>query len=83
MSTYSKRQNKKSLGIENLQGVSVVNVPAGKKFNVKFRAEVRRDGRLINGGTADTSLEAAQLANRLFTEVYGSKRLAQKAGYWN
>lgn len=83
MSTYSKRQNKKTLGIQNIKGVSVINVPNGRKFNVKFRAEMERNGQRYNGGTVSTVAEATQLANDLFTQVFSGKRSAQKAGYWN
>lgn len=83
MSIYSKRQNKKTLEIENLKGVSVINLPSGKKFNVKFRAETERNGQRYYGGYAATSHDAAKLANVMFTEVYGNKRAAQKAGCWN
>ena len=83
MNLYSTRQNKKSLKIEHLLGVSVVNVKNGTKYAVKFRAEVRRNGSLLSGGTATTPEEAAVLANNLFKEVYGGIRNAKKAGYWN
>lgn len=83
MSTYSKRQTKKTLGIQNIKGVSVVNTQDGKKFTVKFRAEMERNGQRFLGGTATSTTEAATLANKLFTQVFGGKRLAQKAGYWN
>lgn len=83
MSTFTKRQNKKSLGIENLKGVTVMNIPSGKKFNVKFKAETRHDGQHHYGGIADSSHEAAKLANSMFSQIYGGYRLAQKAGCWN
>ena len=81
--TYSKRQNKKTLGIKNLKGVSVSNKLNGKKYEVKFKAEVRRNGKKMYGGSADTAREAAALANLLFVEIYGNKRAALKEGYWN
>lgn len=83
MSTYSRRQTKKSLGITELHGVSVVNIPTGNKFDVRFRAETRRNGTHISGGLADTSQEAAKLANNMFSNIYGGHRAAKKAGYWN
>lgn len=83
MSTFSKKQNKKTLGIENLKGVTVMNIPCGKKFGVKFKAETRRNSNHFYGGISDTAHEAAKKANVMFAELYHGKRAAQKAGYWN
>lgn len=83
MSTFSKKQNKKTLGIENLKGVTVMNIPCGRKFGVKYKAETRRNSSHFYGGIADTAKEAAKLANSMFEQLYHGKRAAQKAGYWN
>jgi len=83
MSTYSKRQTKKSLGITNVKGVSVVNVPNGKKFSVRYKVEKEHNGQRVYEGYADNQAEAANLANKMFENIYGGRRAAQKAGYWN
>lgn len=83
MSTFSKKQSKKTLGIEKLKGVTVMNIPCGKKFGVKFKAETRRNLSHHYGGIADTANEAAKLANTMFSKLYHGQRAAQKAGYWN
>lgn len=85
MKNYKKKQNKKTLGIENLKGVTVRNLPAkkGTGFNVFFKAEVRKGGQHFFNGQVTTPIEAAELANSIFKNIYGNKRSAKKANYWN
>lgn len=85
MKHYTKKQNKKTLGIENLKGVTVRNYPSktGKGFNISFRAEVRHKGDHYYNGQVATPIEAATLANDIYKTIYGNKRAAKKANYWN
>lgn len=83
MKNYSKRQNKKTLGIQGLKGVAVLNVKSNKGFTVRFRAELKKDGERYFESYVTTSEEAAQSANRLFKRIFGTKKAAVKAGYWN
>jgi len=80
---YPQRQNKQSLGIENLKGVTVANSKSGTGFKVSFRAEVVSNGeRLLQTGFA-TAAAAAKVANSFYKQIFGSYREAKKAGYWN
>lgn len=81
--TYSKRQNKKTLNITDLKGVTVMNKPNGKKFNVRFRAEVCYNGVTLQRQPFTTATEAAEQANKFFKQIFGGIRAAKKAGYWN
>lgn len=83
MKIYAKRQNKKSLGIDNLKGVSVKNNPTNGGFTVKYRAEVKVDGNRYTAYYVNSSQEAAKDANGMFKSIYGNARAAKKAGYWN
>ena len=83
MKIYKKRQNKKKLKITKLKGISVINYRKDNGYIVKFRSELRRNGKLLNGGISDNIKEAIKKANNLFIEFYGTKRLAKKANYWN
>lgn len=83
MSNYSKRQSKKTLGIQNLKGVSVANTRVGNKYNVKFRAEAMNEGKAYFNGSYPTATDAAHAANKLFKQFYGSANAAKKAGKWN
>lgn len=81
--TSTKRQNKKSLKITQLKGVTVLNIPNGGKYDVRFRAEVTVDGTTLQRGTFATHQEAAEQANSFYKQIFGGIRAAKKAGYWN
>ncbi len=81
--SYSTKQNKKTLGIENLKGVTVQNTKSGTGYNVTFRAEVMRDGFRYLQANLPTPKEAAKVANSFFKDIYGSYQSAKKAGFWN
>lgn len=83
MNLFKHRQNKKTLGLKKLKGVTIINIPFKNKFNIKFKAEVRYNANHFYGGIANTSKKAAKLANSMFLKLYQSKRAAKKAGYWN
>lgn len=84
MTLYSKRQTKKTLGLENFKGITVLNKPKDKGFEVKFRAEVSdpSNGKMQKESFA-TANEAAAYANKFFKAIYGDAKSAKKAGFWN
>lgn len=84
MKTYSKRQNKKTLGLDNLKGITVLNKKNdNNKYEVRFRAEVVVNGTKLQRGSFGTANEAAEVANNFYKQIFGGIRAAKKAGYWN
>lgn len=80
---YSKRQTKKTLGLDNLKGVSLKNKITGKTFTVSFKAELEYKGERYQSKYFATPQEAAKEANKLFKSIFGDARAAKKNGYWN
>ena len=83
MSTYKTPQNKKTLGLTNLKGVSVRNQETDNGYIVTFRAEAQNNGDRFYGSYTTSSSQAAKDANNLFRQIYGNARAAQKANRWN
>jgi cyclopropane fatty-acyl-phospholipid synthase-like methyltransferase len=83
MTTTKTRQTKKSLGLSNLKGVTVLNIPTGKRYAQRYRAEVTVNGTTLQRGTFATAQEAAEQANNFYKQIFGGIRAAKKAGYWN
>lgn len=80
---YKKRQNKSSLGIENLKGVTVNNKQVGNQYAVTYRSEVTHNGNRIRSSYFNEPLAAAKEANKVYKEIFGNAKNAKKAGYWN
>jgi hypothetical protein len=80
---YKTRQNKKTLGINNLKGISVRNIEETTGYSVLFVAETRNEGNRYYNGQSDSVKEATKMANEMFKSIYGDTRSAKKAGYWN
>lgn len=83
MATYKTRQNKKTLGVSNLKGVSVRNIEESNGYSVVFVAETKKAGNRYYNGFSASAKEAAKMANDMFKSIYGDARSAKKAGYWN